>query len=256
MLKPRRLACLVILFVGLTGVCLHPAIYWRAIGWSRGEAFYQGRPTCYWAEQFRNWPIPEDSWTHRFLPQIIASWFEPDGLPNYPGEAFYVNPECRNVVPAEAIPVLVELLGREEGDAPDFALDRLAAAASEENPYGIPEAVRAAVPKIVELLHSSSSEHCRYALMALFVIGRAAEAAVPDLIEVVREADTAQKEEVSNVYYALGALEEIGPGAREAIPVLKKLRDGEAGRKTIELKNGHVTLRSLASKAIQKIGGE
>lgn len=35
---------------------LNPAIRWRVIGWARSEAFYQGRPTSYWAREIE--PIP------------------------------------------------------------------------------------------------------------------------------------------------------------------------------------------------------
>ncbi|OAI53187.1 hypothetical protein AYO44_16200 [Planctomycetaceae bacterium SCGC AG-212-F19] len=28
-----------------------PAVHWRVIGWVKGEAFYQGRPTSYWAKE-------------------------------------------------------------------------------------------------------------------------------------------------------------------------------------------------------------
>ena len=248
MLKRKRLACLVILLLVLAGVSLHPAVYWRVIGWSRGEAFYQGRPTSYWAEQFRNWPGPEDSWSRSFLPEIIANWFEPEDRPSYPGQAFYS--EGRHVVPANAIPVLVELLG-EEGEAANFACVGLLVASSE-----MPQVVQTAVPKIVEILRSPSCKHRQYPIWALGCIGGGAKGAVPALIEVVGEADTSQPEGIEEIYWALGALEEIGPAAREAIPVLEKLRDGEAGGKTIELKNGHVTLRSLAIQAIQKISGE
>jgi hypothetical protein len=30
---------------------LLPAVHWRVIGWVRGEAFYQGRPTSYWKRE-------------------------------------------------------------------------------------------------------------------------------------------------------------------------------------------------------------
>ncbi|OAI48661.1 hypothetical protein AYO44_06775 [Planctomycetaceae bacterium SCGC AG-212-F19] len=36
-----------LLLVG--ALLLHPAVHWRLIGWYRGEAFYHGRPTSWWA---------------------------------------------------------------------------------------------------------------------------------------------------------------------------------------------------------------
>lgn len=76
------------------------------------------------------------------------------------------------------------------------------------------------------------------------------------LIEVVQGIDTCQEDEIEDVYYALVALEEIGSGTREAIPTLVRLRDGEAGNKTIELQKGKTTLRALAIEVIQKIEGK
>src|ERR1043166_149159 len=32
-----------------------PAVHWRVIGWVRGEAFYQGRPTSYWSMECSQW---------------------------------------------------------------------------------------------------------------------------------------------------------------------------------------------------------
>src|SRR5208283_1878452 len=32
-------------------VVYHPDVHWRLIGWWQGEAFYQGRPTSWWATE-------------------------------------------------------------------------------------------------------------------------------------------------------------------------------------------------------------
>lgn len=52
-----RLALL--LLVGTSS--LLPPVYWRVIGWTRGEAFYQGRPTSYWRTQIQGnkWALNE-----------------------------------------------------------------------------------------------------------------------------------------------------------------------------------------------------
>ena len=48
---------LVVVLAVLT-VWLEPTrVVW---GWLRGEAFYQGRPTSYWAERIRPWKVPDD----------------------------------------------------------------------------------------------------------------------------------------------------------------------------------------------------
>lgn len=58
-MKPRRLIRISVLLAILTvlAVWLEPTrLVW---GWLRGEAFYQGRPTSYWAERIRPWEVPE-----------------------------------------------------------------------------------------------------------------------------------------------------------------------------------------------------
>src|SRR5262245_53360191 len=40
------LALASLLLIGVAVV--QPAVHWRLIGWARGEAFYQGRPTRHW----------------------------------------------------------------------------------------------------------------------------------------------------------------------------------------------------------------
>src|SRR5208283_4614707 len=62
---------------------LHPAVYWPLIGWIRGEAFYQGRPTSFWQSEIRNRYIDlADSslpmWT--CLPSWWEGWLERIGM--------------------------------------------------------------------------------------------------------------------------------------------------------------------------------
>jgi hypothetical protein len=59
-MKRRRLVRLLALLAVLAAltVWLEPTrVVW---GWLRGEAFYQGRPTSYWAERIRPWEISDD----------------------------------------------------------------------------------------------------------------------------------------------------------------------------------------------------
>lgn len=39
---------MVFLFFGMAGSMSHPSLYWQLLGWWKGEAFYQARPTTYW----------------------------------------------------------------------------------------------------------------------------------------------------------------------------------------------------------------
>jgi HEAT repeat protein len=96
--------CLVMLLVALL---LLPAVHWRLIGWVKGEAFYQGRPTSYWRIELEQWdPYAhgssyEPSWLEKNLPKPISSFL---GKPVWP---------LQNVDP-EATGVLIELMADED----------------------------------------------------------------------------------------------------------------------------------------------
>jgi hypothetical protein len=45
----------------LAAACLlHPAVRWRLIGWARGEAFYDGRPTSCWKQEIETAYVEAD----------------------------------------------------------------------------------------------------------------------------------------------------------------------------------------------------
>src|SRR5262245_56392915 len=52
--RRRLLVCLALLLVAVASL-LHPAVHWRVIGWYRSEAFYQNRPTSWWAAECQQW---------------------------------------------------------------------------------------------------------------------------------------------------------------------------------------------------------
>jgi len=54
----RLLVCLGLLLAAV-GTVLHPAVHWRLVGWAKGEAFYQGRPTSWWADSIL--AVPRDT---------------------------------------------------------------------------------------------------------------------------------------------------------------------------------------------------
>jgi len=85
-----------------------PAVGWRVLGWTRGEVFYDGRPTSYWESRLRQCqmhnagepyfvppkPTPTEEWVKRYLGvRLWSDW----------------NPEAVLKGPA-ATPVLIELL--------------------------------------------------------------------------------------------------------------------------------------------------
>src|SRR4051812_49922600 len=60
---------------------LLPAVHWRVIGWARGEAFYQGRPTGYWKREVRQCVMVDDflSGILYFFPperMFVEEWLE------------------------------------------------------------------------------------------------------------------------------------------------------------------------------------
>jgi hypothetical protein len=71
-MKRRRLVRLLALLAVLAAltVWLEPTrVVW---GWLRGEAFYQGRPTSYWAERIRPWQLPDDFRTN--INMALSEW--------------------------------------------------------------------------------------------------------------------------------------------------------------------------------------
>lgn len=260
MVKSNRVACAFVLALSFTLLSFYPPVYWRIIGWWAGEAFYQGRPTSYWAEQIRKGNNWYDSSTEPFKPwEDLAKWFgyDPESHRWDHVGAFRIDPaDVQSVVPPESVSVLVELLGREKDEGGLFAADRLWVSCSEENPRKVAEvaeAVRGAVPKIVAVMRSPSCRDRRWAVSVLGGIGQPAESAVPALIEILEQADLSQEKDVYQMAGVLMPLGEIGPGAREAIPLLVKFRDGEAGKVTIETRKGKIPLRSYAIEVMENI---
>jgi hypothetical protein len=95
------------------GSVLSPAVHWRLLGWAKGEAFYQGRPTSYWLGELRktdwiNFAViqdPKPSWAPEFLRPLWGDWV--------PGEKLLMgNPD-------EVCPVFREILPRVSTDSPD-----------------------------------------------------------------------------------------------------------------------------------------
>jgi hypothetical protein len=110
-----RLLLMLVLLLLVAGSFLLPAVHWRVIGWVKGEAFYEGRPTSYWSGEAKRWEWkrawgtgtlqPAEGWDRRsspseeFLEAVTGnrSWFVSAKL-------VLVEPE-----PA-ALSVLIELL--------------------------------------------------------------------------------------------------------------------------------------------------
>jgi hypothetical protein len=126
-MKRRRrvwLAWAVLLVVAAAFV--HPAVRWGVIGWARGEAFYQGRPTSYWVREVRRLDML-DMWTsgilYFFPPERTKTeqWLERHtGIQLSGGRSASLPLDD----PA-AVPVLLELLKSEDFQVRLFAIQAL-----------------------------------------------------------------------------------------------------------------------------------
>src|SRR5271165_4654953 len=76
---------LMILFL-INGLFLLPLVRWQLVGWVKGEAFYMGQPTSYWAAELQQWGDPYYSdfgtsgtvWSsdHPFWTRHLSWWEE------------------------------------------------------------------------------------------------------------------------------------------------------------------------------------
>lgn len=143
MLSKKRLWIAIVLVIILLSL-LFPPVYWRAIGYIRGEAFYKGRPTSYWHIELKEWDEgpPPPSWQHDFLARfgITSTQARPSILvqDDWTGELLYSvrrygNFPYTDLPPPEvlarlladqeeALPVLVELLKDEDEDVKLWAI--------------------------------------------------------------------------------------------------------------------------------------
>jgi hypothetical protein len=101
-----------LLLVG--GSFLHPAVRWRVIGWVKGEAFCQGRPTTYWSRETDNLSLRGITAHGPFLcPHVSYMWERsPSRMEQYlavlTGNSCW---EFELLKPERAaLPVLIELL--------------------------------------------------------------------------------------------------------------------------------------------------
>ena len=111
MYTKRRSCCYFVLAsILFVGVFLLPIAYWRVIGWSRGEAFYQGRPTSYWASEVAQFQMVDS-----FLSGDLY-FFPPETTPTQECLEKYLGVRFRRTTVTlllhdqEAVPILTELL--------------------------------------------------------------------------------------------------------------------------------------------------
>jgi hypothetical protein len=177
-------------------------------GLLRNESFYRNRPTSYWRAK-----------VHRDIyfkpsPSTTGGWFNLASI--HREELYGLQTTLGEAPDPAAIPVLVELLDDEDSQVCFFACNTLVG-------HG-PEAA-AAIPALRKLLRLDIF-HRRHAVKGLAAIGSPARAALPDLIEALHENDSCVN------YYAAVALGKLGPDAREALPLLKELRQSDRAKES------------------------
>lgn len=78
-MKRRRLILILLLFLLVGGLLLFPQVRWPVSGFLRGEAFYQGMPTSWWAKEVAKLePFFTDRWSARLA--LIAGTWRPVGI--------------------------------------------------------------------------------------------------------------------------------------------------------------------------------
>src|SRR3954452_3728355 len=84
-MRKRRLILSLVAVAVLFGLVATPSIRWPVVGWARGEPFWHGRPSSYYADRFRTVmrleedgrptfrrPAPGEDWGRKNLPRGIT----------------------------------------------------------------------------------------------------------------------------------------------------------------------------------------
>jgi hypothetical protein len=106
------------------GTLLLPAVHWRLIGWSRGEAFFQGRPTSWWHDEIKHYsvvliPTGDLYWVRERSSWI--TWLQTHISSDSMSAASSTDLALLRGQP-EAVPVLIKLLQDEDDDVRYLAI--------------------------------------------------------------------------------------------------------------------------------------
>ena len=119
-MKRRWLLWLALLLLVGTSFFL-PPVSWRVIGWTRGEAFYQGRPTSYWRKE-----LLKTDWDGTIcLPPDPKPQWAPEGIRFLWGDPFPSGFDLLAAKSADAIQVWRELAQDEHEQIRILAEDNL-----------------------------------------------------------------------------------------------------------------------------------
>jgi HEAT repeat protein len=211
------LGLVLLLFVAAS--FLLPAVRWRVIGWVKGEAFYEGRPTSYWSKEIERSAeeiAPNQTTTIAKSPGMIDQLKDFVGIPRD-------NSDIPAVLQGDsaAMAVLSELL---KDKNPLVRRQVVWAACGWVMSHRHQPDVLAVLPLLSEGLKDSEEQTRWWAVGGLVKIPpEHAEAAIPVLVEMLR-----QKEHYPGQALAVvELLGHIGPPAKEAIPALCELLKDE-----------------------------
>jgi hypothetical protein len=223
---------------------LLPAVRWRVIGWVRGEAFYQGMPTSYWAKEVARLESEwcTDRWTFGydrvgglgFMPATVPSFWdevkEAIGLGTSPqppdppawqllGKGNLVNPEALDAKLIKIRPRVdpVDPAGNAvlQGLAQDHnAFVRFVALRYVD---GLHRAENASI--LTQALRDPDSDIRLLAALCLGKLGRVQDPAiVPTLIQGLKNNQSLYVQMLS-----ADSLGTVGPAAKSAVPALIEL---------------------------------
>jgi hypothetical protein len=159
----------VLLSVGLVlligGTFSLPAVHWRAMGWWRGEAFYQDRPSSWWAREIQQ----SYSWSPQVGPSVADS----------SGPRFPISWHRRRTIS------LGENIRQQFTGPP--TLNSLIDALMAEPP--LTDGDETALPVLLELLRQEDPKVRLLAACGLAALGRRATPAVADLRVAIGDED-------------------------------------------------------------------
>jgi hypothetical protein len=128
-MKPRRRTVLLSLALLLLagGALSLPAVHWRLIGWWRGEAFLEGRPTSWWVSEIDTAYV----YDHPSSPRFPGHWHVRQPPPGFweslTGHPALARQERLTEGDVQALPVLLELLRSDQPKARWVAVSGLGA---------------------------------------------------------------------------------------------------------------------------------
>jgi HEAT repeats len=173
----RLWLCLALVFLVWAGL-LYPPFHWRLIGWMRGEAFYQGRPTSYWRQkiqQYQHSTMEERQASHDHWMRKVEEFLglQSNDLLKHPYTELN-NPSA--VDNSAAVPVLLQLL---QDSDPLIRGTAALEIANYRRPTG------PAIPILIDLLEDPDPYVRASAAMSLLDV----KEAVPPLLRLLNDED-------------------------------------------------------------------